>query len=97
MYIFFYFFLGPHLQHMEVPRLWMELELQLLAYTTATAMWDLSRLWDLHHSSRQRILNPLSKARDGTRILVDTSQVCYCLVMTGSPMHILCDINSTSI
>ena len=27
---------GPHLQHMEVPRLGVELELQLLAYTTGT-------------------------------------------------------------
>ena len=32
--------LGPHLQHMEVPRLGVELELQPLAYTTATATWD---------------------------------------------------------
>ena len=31
------FFLGPHLQHMEVPRLGVKLELQLPAYTTATA------------------------------------------------------------
>ena len=29
-------FLGQHPRHMEVPRLWVELELQLLAYTTAT-------------------------------------------------------------
>ena len=29
-------FLGPHPQHMEVPRLRVELELQLLAYATAT-------------------------------------------------------------
>ena len=34
-----------------------------------------SRVWDLYHSSR-RILNPLSKTRDQTRILMDTSQVC---------------------
>ena len=43
IHIFFFFsfvFLGPHMQHMEVPRLGVELELQLLAYTTATAMWD---------------------------------------------------------
>ena len=54
-------------------RLGVELELQLPAYTTATAMWDLSPICDLHHSSGQcRILNPLSKARDGTCILVDT-------------------------
>ena len=49
---FFFFFLGLHLWHMEVPSLWVELELQLLAYVTATAMWDLS-LCDLHHSSVQ--------------------------------------------
>ena len=37
------------------------------AYTTATATWDPSRVCNLHHSSRQcRILNPLSKASDGT-------------------------------
>ena len=57
------FFLGPHLQHMEVPRLGAESELQLLVYTTA--MPDLSRVCDLHHCSRQRrILNPLNEARD---------------------------------
>ena len=33
-------FLGPHLRHMEVPRLGVNLELQLPAYTTATAMLD---------------------------------------------------------
>ena len=37
-------FLGLLLQHMEVPRLGTELELQLLAYPTATAMPDLSRI-----------------------------------------------------
>ena len=35
-----FYFLGPHLWHMEVPRLGIELELQLPAY--ATAMPDLS-------------------------------------------------------
>ena len=38
---------------MEVPRLWVESELQLPAYTTATAMRDLSQVYILHHSSRQ--------------------------------------------
>ena len=43
----------------------VELELQLLAYTTATATPDPSLVLDLHHSSQQRqILTPLSKARD---------------------------------
>ena len=32
--------LGLYLRHMEVPRLGVESELQLLAYTTATSMQD---------------------------------------------------------
>ena len=61
---------------MEVPRLGVELELQLPAYTTATALPDLSCICDLHHSSWQhQILNPLRKARHQTYILMDTSQV----------------------
>ena len=69
--LFVYFcFLGPHLQHMEVPRLGVELELQLLAYTTATATLDLRCVCDLHCTSWQcRILNPLSETRDLTHIL----------------------------
>ena len=76
--IFFYFcFLGPHLQHMEVPRLRVESELQLPAYTTVIATEDLSPIWDLHHSSWQcRILNLLSEARDWTCVLMDASQIC---------------------
>ena len=63
---------------MEVPRLGVESELQLLAYATATAMPDASCVFNLHHSSRQRqILNPLSEARDRTRILMDTRQIHY--------------------
>ena len=50
---------------MEVPRLGVKSELELLAYTTATAMQDPSCVCKLHHSSwKRRILNPLSKARD---------------------------------
>ena len=45
---FFFGFLGPYLWHMEVPRLGVELELQVLAYTTATAMGDPSHICDLH-------------------------------------------------
>ena len=58
-------FLGSHLWHMEVPRLRADWELQLPAYTKATAMPDLSHICNLDHSSQQRwILNPLSRARD---------------------------------
>ena len=71
---------------MEVPRLGVETEVQLPAYTTATAAWGPSRICDLHHSLGQhRILNPLSKARDGTCILRDTSWVHYCCATTGTP------------
>ena len=62
---------------MEVHRLGVELELQLLACIIATATLDLSCICDLHHSSWQCwILNPLSKARDQTLILMDPSRVC---------------------
>ena len=44
-------FLGLCPEQMEVPRLGVELELQLPAYTTAAAMPDLSRICDLNHSS----------------------------------------------
>ena len=47
----------------EVPRLRVKSELQLPAYTRATAMQDPSCFCDLHHSSQQSwILNPLSEA-----------------------------------
>ena len=52
---------------MEVPRRAVESELQLPAYTTATATWDSSLVCALYHSSQQhtanQILNPLSGAR----------------------------------
>ena len=61
---FFFFlvlFLGQNSWHMEVPRLGVELELQLPAYTTATAMWGLSCVCDPRHSSWQlQILKPRS-------------------------------------
>ena len=58
---------------MEVPRLGVESELQLLDYATAIATYCVC---NLHHSSHKHwILNPLSKARDGTHIPVVTSWV----------------------
>ena len=42
LFLFLFFFLGLHLRHMDVPRLGVESELQLPAYTTATATLDLS-------------------------------------------------------
>ena len=82
----FFFFLGPHPQHREVPRLGVKLELQLLAYTTVTAMQDLSRIFVLHHSSGQRqILHPLSEARDQTHVL--RSSHCGAAEMNMTSIH----------
>ena len=76
---FFLSFLGLHPQHMELPRLGVESELQLPAYTTVTATPDPGGTCDLHRSSRQcHILNLLSEARDQTRILMDASQIRFC-------------------
>ena len=65
----FFIFLELYLYHMDVPKLGVESELQLLAYATATVMPDPSRICSLHSSW---ILNPLSEASDGTHILLDT-------------------------
>ena len=63
---------------MEVPRLSIESELQLPAHATAAAMQDPSHVFDLHHSSQQRwILNPLSKAGDGTLNLMVPSRIRF--------------------
>ena len=49
----FFFFFNKHLWHVEVPRLDVESELHLPAYSTATAMQDPSHIYNLHHSSQQ--------------------------------------------
>ena len=67
------FFLGAYLWHMEVPRLGVELEQQLPAYTIATATWDPSYICDLHPSSQQC----QSEAGDYTHIFMDTSQIHF--------------------
>ena len=79
IYLFLSFvFLGPYLQHVEVLWLRVESELQVPAYATATTKWEPSHVCDLYHSSRQRrILNPLSKAKDRTCILMDASQTDF--------------------
>ena len=61
---------------MEVSRLGVKLELQLLGYATATAMPDMSYICDLRYSLWQHwILNPVSEAGGRTCILVNTSPV----------------------
>ena len=87
IFYFIFVFLGPHLRHMEVPRLGVSSELLLPAYTTTIATRDPSCVCDPYHSLWQWqrwIFNPLSKARDRTYNLIDTSWICYFWAMTGT-------------
>ena len=79
----FFLLFRAALPHMEVPRIGVESEPQLLANATAQATTtpDPGGVCDLYSSSW--ILNPLSKARDQTHTLMDNSQIC-CTTM-GTP------------
>ena len=66
--IFFFFFLRLHLQHVEVPGLGVETELQLLT----------------QQPQQCYILNPLSRARDRTLIVMDTSRVFNLMSHNGN-------------
>ena len=75
---------------MEVGRLGVQSELLLPAYTTAATTQDLSRVFKLHHSSRQCwILNPMSKALDQTHNLMVPSWIHFSCATTGTPLSIL--------
>ena len=65
------FFFKAAVTHMEVPRLGVESELQLLAYATATATQDrnLSMTYTTAYGN-DGTPHPLSKARNRTRIFV---------------------------
>ena len=79
-------FLWLHPWHMEVPRLGVDLELQLPAYTTARATQNLSQICVLYHSSQQsRTLNPRSRARNQTCVLMDPSQIHFHWATMGTP------------
>ena len=70
---------------MEVPRLGVELELRLLACTTATVAWDPNHIFDLCCSLRRCwILNPLREVRGHTHILKDTSRILNPLSHNGN-------------
>ena len=65
----FFFFLGPHLQHLEVPRLGMNWSYSCWP-THSHSNARSKHIRDLHHSSPQcQILNTLSEARE--QILLD--------------------------
>ena len=67
-FVFFLFvcFLGPHPQHIEVPRPGVESELQLLAYATATATWEVSCVCDYttaHGNTRSSDAQPTEQGQ----------------------------------
>ena len=64
---------------------------EAVAYTTATAMPDRSRVCELHHCSwKRRILNPLSEVRDRTHSLMVPSRIRFRHAMLGTPSwHVL--------
>ena len=83
----FFFFLWPHLWHVDGPRLGAKTELQLQAYATATTRWDQSHIWNLHCSLQQcQILNPLSEARDQTESSWILVRFLTCLATLETPI-----------
>ena len=89
LFFFFLLFLGLHLQHvedMEVSRLGVESELQLVAKARATAMQDLNHVCNLYHGLLQRqILNSMTEARDQMCILMDPTWIRFCWAMMRTP------------
>ena len=81
--LFCFSFLGPHLWHKEVLMLGVILKLQLLAYTISTAEFK-THLWPTPQLTDMQVLNPLSKARDQTHILMETRWVLNPLSHKGN-------------
>ena len=97
---FFLCFLGAVAYgNKEFPRLgrggsWIRATIASLPHSHRNAR---SKPRDLHHSSQQhQILNPLNKAREWTRILIDTSLIHFRWAMMGTPYIVLTCDNSYS-
>ena len=90
-WVFCFCFLGPPYKHMEVPRLVVESELQLrptsqpLQYGIQAA----SVTYTTAHGNA-RSLTHWAEAKDRTRILMDTSQICFCCSTTGTLYFSIC-------
>ena len=69
-FVLFFLFTAPPMAYGSS---WARGPMGAAAKAYATAIPDLSHTCDLYHSLQQRwILNPLSEARDQTRILMET-------------------------
>ena len=89
-FFFFFCFLGLHAWHMEIP--WLGSNQSYRCWPTPQPLqcWGPSRAFDLHLSSRQRqIPDPLSEARDRTRILMDPSWIRFHCATVGTPGEIM--------
>ena len=82
--LFIFFILGPHLQHMKVPRLGVESGMLLLAYATATATPDHS-----HSLQQHQTLYLPSKARVELTSLQRLCQVLNSLSHSGNCRRII--------
>ena len=84
--LLFVCFLGLHMRHMgsSQARGWIRATAAGLHLRYSNTRSEL--VCDLYHSSRQcKIVNPLSRAGDGTNILMNTSWVHYCWATMGTP------------
>ena len=61
----------------EIPRLGVESELQLPAYATATAMQDPSRVYDVHHSSQQQVIQATSDVPMPQQHMIQATSATY--------------------
>ena len=84
-FLFMYLcFLGLHSRNMAVPKLGVKLELPH-SHSNSGSEPHLRRL--CCRSQQRQILNPLSKARDGTCTLVDTGRVLNLMNHNGNSME----------
>ena len=90
LFFFLFVFLGPRPRHTQVPRLEFELELwpQPMPQPQQHQIRAMSVSYTIAHGNA-RSFNSLSKARDRTHNLMDTSWVRYHWVMMGTSVLFL--------
>ena len=65
LFLFFFLIFRPTPEAYGSSQTRRQIRAAAVAYATVIATWDLSRVYDLHHSSQQcQILDLLSKAKD---------------------------------
>ena len=85
---FFFFLLGPHLQHMEVSRLAVESSCSCRSTPQPRQIWTAFEIYTEAHG-KAGSLTHWARPGNQTCILVDTSWVLYQWATTGAPCWIL--------